>query len=146
MMIKKITAQSFKRYGWIIGPLVEPRGVPSDNLFRIVLRESARVGWRIAYLIVRQRTIERLEQHPASFESFEPVKGKCLLYLSNKKDPSGISCFYLDKPVILRKGLWHGVVTLTSQAEIKITENNSVRCVYWDLPVKLGRNPSETVA
>lgn len=146
MMIKKITSRSFKQYGWVIEFPFLPKARKLDNQFRIILRESAHVGWRIAYLVVRQQYIERLEQHPGSYESFEPVKGKCLLYLCNTKDPYRIVCFHLDKPVVLRKGTWHGVVTLTSEAEIKITENNTVCCKYWDLPSKLGRVPAETVA
>jgi hypothetical protein len=44
----------------------------------------------------------------------------------------------LDKPVILKKGLWHGVVALGDEADIKITENASVRCVYWKTGIKMG--------
>ncbi len=137
-MIKKITEKSFKPYGWVIGIPAHVKAASLENTFAIVRREPTRTGWRIAYLVVRQKRIERLEQHPGSYESFEPVRGKCLLYVSDKKDPSRIVCFSLDKPVILRKGLWHGVVTVSSASEIKITENNLITCRYWDLPSSLG--------
>jgi len=40
--------------------------------------------------------------------------------------------FWLDKPVILRKGVWHGLICPEGQVEIKITENSRVaRGCYW---------------
>ncbi|MCK9614927.1 MAG: hypothetical protein M0R48_05410 [Candidatus Omnitrophica bacterium] len=132
-MIKKITPQSFKSFGQLIHhPQKELHG-RDENLFHIVLKEENTVGWRIAYLIVRDKTINTLEQHLQTFESFEPVSGKALLYVARKKDPGQINCFNLDKPVILDKGVWHGVVTLNGDSEIKITENANVECIYWKL-------------
>lgn len=128
-MIRRITAKNFKRYGWVIEYSGERPKNKNINLFRIILEEKKKLGWRIAYLVLRNRSISRLEQHPGSFESFEPVRGRSLIYLSRGKT-AGIECFYLDKPVILRKGIWHGVVTLTPESEIKITENAEVKCVF----------------
>lgn len=136
-MIKKITPQNFRRYGKVIEyPNKHSKGT-KKNLFCIVLSDDKPKGWRIAYLIVRDRKISRLENHPFSFESFEPVSGRALLYVAGKKDAKHIKCFYLDRPVILKKGLWHGVVTQTKEAEIKLTENAKVKCVYWPLPTHL---------
>ncbi len=130
--MKKITTGSFKRYGRVIGY----RGKSSygkKSLFRIVIREPRGFGWRIAYLVVRDKAIKRLEQHLHTYESFEPVKGRSLLYLSVSKDPHKIECFLLDRPVVLYKGIWHGVVTLGRESEIKITENARVKSAYWDI-------------
>lgn len=130
-MIKKITAKNFKKYGWVIeypGKIDK-----SKSQFDIILTENKKVGWRIAYLIERNNYIDKLEQHPDSFESFEPVKGKALIFLTNKKDLKTVECFYLDKPVILDKSVWHNVLTLTKESEIKITENAQVKCIYWNL-------------
>ncbi len=139
-MIQKITAQNFRRYGRIIEyPNKHLKG-KKKNLFRIVLTEPTNFGWRIAYLIVRDKTIKKLEQHPKSFESFEPIKGKSLLYVARRQDSKTIECFYLDKPIILKKGIWHGVITLSSECEIKLTENAKVKCVYW--PLKFTLNAS----
>ena len=132
-MIKKINKSNFKPYGWVVEFPDKALEDKKKNLFCVVLQESSKLGWRIAYLVLRERKIFRLERHPGSFESFEPVKGKSLLYVCNKKDLGQIVCFYLDKPVILKKGLWHGVVALEKEAEIKITENAQVKCLYWDL-------------
>jgi ureidoglycolate hydrolase len=130
-MIKKISEQNFKKYGCLIGYPRRPKR-PRKNLFRVLLREPQRFGWRIAYLVVREKAIKRLEQHLHTYESFEPVKGRALLYLSLTKDQCRIECFLLDRPVVLSKGVWHGVVTLDRESEIKITENARVRSIYWN--------------
>lgn len=137
MAIKKLNSQNFKSFGHIIHHPYKDSHGKEKNLFHIVLEEKEPVGWRIAYLIVRDKSINKLEQHPGTFESFEPVYGKALLYVAKEKDQKDISCFYLDKPVILYKGIWHGVVTLDAEAEIKITENANVECIYWDLGFSL---------
>jgi len=136
---KKISAKSFRRYGTVIEYPGKNSKSKEINLFRIVLKESKPTGWRIAYLVVRDRSIRKLEQHPGSFESFEPVKGKSLLYVSKRLDRK-IECFCLDKPVILKKGIWHGVVTLGKESEIKIAENAEVQCIYRLLDFSLGRD------
>lgn len=135
-MPRKITAKNFKKYGWIIEYPGKRAKNKAINLFCIVLKENKKSGWRIAYLVLRDKAIDRLEQHPDSFESFEPVRGRCLIYLSAKRD-SKIECFYLDKPVILKKGVWHGVVTLAPESEIKITENSEVECLFRKLKTPL---------
>ena len=133
LQAKKITAQGFRRFGWVI-EYPHKSSQPADKtLFTIILKENKRVGWRIAYLLLRERTLRRLEAHPDSFESFEPVKGKTLLYVATKKNASGIRCFLLERPIILKKGIWHDVVTLGRESEIKICENAQVQCLYWYL-------------
>ncbi|MCP4648968.1 MAG: hypothetical protein GY853_02645 [PVC group bacterium] len=132
---KKIKKDIFKKYGQII-EWDGPQKKKSINQFRIVTREEKSEGWRIAYLIVREKTIDRLEQHVNSLESFEPVKGKSILYVSNQEKPERIESFILDRPVVLKKGIWHGVVSLDKEAHIKITENNKVRMKRY----KLGYN------
>ena len=130
---KKINAVNFRAFGRVI-EYPRKKGKPGRrNLFRVVLREKEAFGWRIAYLVVRDNKLCRLEQHLHTFESFEPVKGKSLIYLAREKDPGSIECFYLDRPVVLNKGIWHGVVTLDGESEIKISENASVRSIYWRL-------------
>lgn len=137
MKIKKINKQNFRHYG----RLIEHRGnkpkAANKNLFSIVLREKGKFGWRIAYLTVKDKTINRLEQHLTTFESFEPVSGKAMLYLCRTKNPKDIECFRLDRPIILDKGVWHGVTACNGKAEIKITENANVRSIYWPLGFSL---------
>lgn len=133
-MIKKIDQRNFKPYGRIIEYPGKKSQSRTKNLFRVVYRESKPLGWRIAYLVVRDKKLNRLEQHPNTCESFEPVSGKTLLYLALPGNPIKIECFLLDKPVILHKSIWHGVVTLGDESEIKITENAQVSSIYRHLP------------
>ena len=131
--IQKITAENFRRYGQLIEyPKKNLKG-KVKNLWRIVAVEPKGFGWRIAYLIVRDKRIRRLEQHLHSLETFEPVKGKSLLYVAAKKNIFSIECFALNRPIILKKNIWHGIVTATPETEIKLTENSTVKCVYWPL-------------
>jgi len=126
-----LTAQTFRPYGRLIEYPGKNRKGKKRNLWRIVLKEPDRFGWRIAYLVLRDKTLRRLEKHPHTYESFEPVKGKSLIFVSLNRDFKKVKCFRLDKPIILRKGIWHGLISLTSETEIKITENVEVKCVYW---------------
>lgn len=135
LKVVSITKANFKPFGWIIG-IPHKSASKTKNLFRIIVRQP-KTGWRIAYLVVRDRHIARLEQHPSSLESFERVSGKGLLYLSTGKDSRNIKCFALDKPVILKKGIWHGVVTKSREMDVKITENVEVDCAYWKLGFEL---------
>ena len=133
-MPKKINIKSFLPYGRVIEYARKKSGSGKKNLFCVILKELGPLGWRIAYLIVRDKAINKLEQHPDSYESFEPMRGESLLYLAHPRNPAKIECFILDRPVILNKGVWHGVVTLGSESEIKITENAQVKCVYRRIP------------
>jgi ureidoglycolate hydrolase len=136
-MIKRITPAAFKKYGRVIE---YPASLPDRkgrNLFCIVVTEHGKVGWRIAYLVVRDRKVARLEQHPGTWESFEPVKGRSVLYLSTSRKASQIEAFLLDRPVVLKKRIWHAVACVGAESEIKITENARVECVYWDLGCEL---------
>ncbi|MDD3982475.1 MAG: hypothetical protein WC583_00365 [Candidatus Omnitrophota bacterium] len=136
-MPKKITPASFRKYGKLIHyPDIQTKD-KHKNLFRIVLSESRGHGWRIAYLVVRDRVIGDLERHPGTFETFEPVKGRVLLYVARDRDARKIDCFLLDRPIVLFKGVWHGVVSLDREAEIKITENAVVSCEYWSTGLRL---------
>jgi ureidoglycolate hydrolase len=138
LKIEKITAKVFAPFGKLIDLPRKGFPGPNKNLWKIIVRQP-KAGWRIAVLVVRDRAIKRLERHPGSLESFEPMSGESLLFVALKKDPGIIRCFLLDKPVILKKGLWHGVITLTREADIKITENSQVKCEYWRLDFELNK-------
>lgn len=134
--IKPLTPANLRPYGRLIHyPNKEKKG-NVRNLWRIVLTDEKAKGWRIAYLILRDKRLHRLECHPNTFESFEPVKGKCLIFLSTKPETGKIDCFLLDKPIILNKSVWHGLIVIDKECEIKITENAKVQCKYFALKNK----------
>ena len=135
--MRKINSRNFKRYGWVIEGAAKKTKDKEKSLFSIVLTEPIKAGWRIAHLLLRDKSAAYLERHIDSFESFEPIRGETMIYVAGSKDIKSIKCFYLDKPVILKKGVWHNVITLNTQSEIKITENAKVRCDYWQLGFKL---------
>ncbi|MBF0483741.1 MAG: hypothetical protein HQL25_03435 [Candidatus Omnitrophica bacterium] len=137
MIIKNILSAGFKKYGKVIEyPCRDNKGT-TRNLWRIVHVSPIKTGWRCAYLVLRDKTIGRMERHPESDETFEPVKGKALFFVSKDKDMDKIECFNLDKPVVLFKGVWHGLIRQDEEVDIKITENAKVKCEYWNFGFRI---------
>jgi ureidoglycolate hydrolase len=119
--IKNITKHNFEKYGTII----DFTGREDDPDFEIIIAHKDD-PWRIAMLRVKERDFTALEKHPSSLETFEPVEGMCLLMLALDTEKEGYEIFFLDKPVCLNKGVWHGICTLSSVSRVKITENLEV--------------------
>jgi ureidoglycolate hydrolase len=140
MIIKRLTYKSMKPYGRIIDSKC-CKFRPGDNGFGIVFSERSK-GWRVAYLVVRKRAIERLERHPNTAETFEPVSGRTLIALAPRRGPAKVEMFLLDKPVVLFRGVWHNVAALSPRSELKICEAINVEEEYRDLdvPIKCGRS------
>ncbi len=137
--IRKLTRNSVRPYAVIIGPAcVKDDG--KKNCFGILLKEKAK-GWRIGYLIVREKAITRLENHPDSFETFEPVSGRSVIAFAPAKYPDRVKVFLLDKSVVVKKGVWHDVAPLSKESEIKIFENIVVRTSYHQLAKKIVIRP-----
>lgn len=125
MKIYKLTHNAIKPYGYIIDSRCV-KDIPGKDAFGILLRERSR-GWRIGYLIVREKKAKMIEEHPDSLETFEPVKGRAVLALAAYRDPLKLKFFLLDKPVVVKKKVWHGIVTISKKSEIKIFENIEVK-------------------
>ena len=131
MKIKKLTKKSVQPYGRIIdSTCVKDDG--RGNRFGILLKEQSR-GWRIGYLILRDKFIGSLERHIDSLETFEPVKGKAVIALAKGNLPDSAELFFLDKPVVVNKGIWHEVLAVSARCEIKIFENIEVKTRYYSL-------------
>jgi ureidoglycolate hydrolase len=126
--ISHLTYSKIKPYGYIIDSKCA-KNQPDGNGWGILLN-SRSTGWRIAYLILRKKKISRLESHPDSLETFEPVKGRAVIAIAAQKSPKNSKLFYLDRPIVLKKGVWHGLYAVSKEAHIKIFENNKVKCVY----------------
>jgi ureidoglycolate hydrolase len=119
-----LSKERFDRYGKILEFSL------GKKEWEILVTEE-KIGWRIALLEIERKEIKRLERHPDSMETFEPVSGIGLLFVADK-DPGDFEVFILDRPVCLYKGIWHEVATLTEKAKFKITENYDVKCEYFD--------------
>lgn len=131
MKVKKLTSKNIRPYGCLIdSSCVKDDG--RGNRFGVLLRERSK-GWRIGYLILRDRSIARLERHTDSLETFEPVKGKAVIALARAGSPDSAELFFLDKPVVVGKGVWHEVLAVSRKCEIKIFENIEVRTEYYSL-------------
>ncbi len=134
MKINKLTHEAIKPYGRIIdAKFIKDYG--RGDKFGILLKERS-AGWRIGYLILRKKRIERLESHPDSLETFEPIKGRAVIALAAEKSPGNPKIFLLDKPVVLKKGVWHDVAAISGKCEIKIFENIEVETKSIDCPCK----------
>lgn len=68
-----------------------------------------------------------------SLESFEPLQGITVLIVAAHDTPEEYEAFILDKPVCLYKGIWHQVLSLTDEAQVKIAENLEVVSEFFDL-------------
>jgi ureidoglycolate hydrolase len=131
--LERITKEAFAPFGTVL----ELERKPGSPNFQIQLREPDS-PWRMALLRVPVHRIERIERHADSRESFEPVSGWCVLFVSVGGTPEDIRAFLLDRPVCLEKGIWHGILSLTEEAVCKITENLEVGLEYRQLGKPLG--------
>jgi ureidoglycolate hydrolase len=133
--LQVITPERFAKYGDVLDWQTDY----GDEGFHIVSRAEDPTGWRLAVLLVKHQEITRLERHPTSKESFEPVSGVSVLCLAPPEDPTDVEAFLLDKAVVLNKGVWHDVFALSEEALIKIAENLAVTGEFhdFDAPVKV---------
>jgi ureidoglycolate hydrolase len=129
--IELITRESFEPFGNVIAFPKEDR-----TNFYIAASDSEK-PWRLAVFRYWNHEIQRIESHPTSMESFEPLSGTSLLLAAPHEAPQDYHVFLLDQPVILKKGIWHQTLTLTDVSEVKITENIDVYSDFYDLPKKI---------
>ena len=59
------------------------------------------------------------------------AEGKRVLLVAEHETPENCHAFILDKPVVLKKGIWHQTLALTPEAQVKITENIEVESVFY---------------
>jgi ureidoglycolate hydrolase len=125
--ILNITTDSFGKYGTVLEFSKDFQGV-----FEIIVKQPDS-GWRLALLRHSQKTGRIMECHPGSLETFEPISGMLLIIVAEHDTPSGFEVFLLDKPVCLHKGVWHQVISLAAESQVKIAENYEVESVYYEL-------------
>jgi ureidoglycolate hydrolase len=129
--INTLSREAFTKYGTII----EFTTAMSDGWEILITEKEA--GWRVALLEFSRKKSRILENHPASKETFEPVRGTTLLIVAESATPDNFEIFLLDKPVCVEKGIWHQVLSLSDSAMVKITENLEVSCEYHTLQADL---------
>lgn len=125
--LEYVTRESFAPFGSVI----EFPGEVKEQFWIVETEEKE--PWRIAVFRYANRSVERLECHPFSKESFEPLSGLTVLIVAEQDKPQEYHAFLLDQPVCLKKGIWHQVLSLTEEAQVKITENLEVSSEFYDL-------------
>lgn len=125
-MLKSICKEEFEKFGKVLEF--------SDDYveqFEIVITEE-KEPWRLAVFRYCNKSVKRMECHPTSLESFEPLKGITVLLVAEHEHPQKYEAFILDKPVCLYKGIWHQVIALTDEAQVKIAENLEVNSEFYE--------------
>jgi len=123
--LKSVSAQDFRPFGNVIDFL------PGDaSNFHIVDTDEEH-PWRLAVFRYSNKEVTKIECHPTSKESFEPLSGLTVLLVAEHDTPEDYSAFILDKPVVLAKGIWHQTLALTPEASVKITENLEVESEFY---------------
>ena len=125
--LQYVQRETFLPYGEV---LEFPAGI--EETFCIITTEE-KEPWRLAVFRYTNKEIQRMECHPTSRESFEPLHGLTVLVVAPHENPEEYEAFILDKPVCLKKGIWHQVLALTEEAQVKIVENLEVKSEFYDL-------------
>lgn len=125
--LQSVQRETFLPYGEV---LEFPAGI--EKTFCIITTEE-KEPWRLAVFRYTNKEIQRMECHPTSRESFEPLHGLTVLVVATHENPEEYEAFILDKPVCLKKGIWHQVLALTEEAQVKIVENLEVQSEFYDL-------------
>ena len=125
--LQYVQRETFLTYGEV---LEFPAGI--EETFCIITTEE-KEPWRLAVFRYTNKEIQRMECHPTSRESFEPLHGLTVLVVATHENPEEYEAFILDKPVCLKKGIWHQVLALTEEAQVKIVENLEVQSEFYDL-------------
>ena len=91
-----------------------------------LFRQTDAVGWRLASVPVDAQEVMEMSLHDNTPEAFFPIAGTVVLTLS--KDESFKCCeeFLLDRPLMIRPGIWHGLHTLSEKGMILVAENADV--------------------
>lgn len=125
--LQSIHKESFEKFGSVLEFSKE-----CQEPFEIIITEE-KEPWRLAVFRYTNKTVRRMECHPLSLESFEPLLGLTVLIVAEHDKPQEYEAFILDKPVCLKKGIWHQVLSLTDEAQVKIAENLEVSSEFYDL-------------
>jgi len=127
--LESVSVQAFRPFGTVLEFLDGDTG----NFY--IADSDDHNPWRVAVFRYSNKEIRRIECHPSSKESFEPLHGITVLLVAEHDTPEDYHAFVLDKPVILKKGVWHQTLSLTPEATVKITENLEVESVFYSLEI-----------
>jgi len=130
----ELMQESFESFGRVLKPLPgETPKVAEEGVFNffVIFKEFAE-GWQVGYLEQTGKVVKVLECHPTTPEVFIPLSGEAVLLLAIDPEEE-ITAFKLDKPVVLSRGIWHGVISLSERSEMLIVENPDVNDEFHEL-------------
>ncbi|HBY56400.1 MAG TPA: hypothetical protein DEG96_00815 [Candidatus Atribacteria bacterium] len=139
--ILEINKSTFKAFGKVLVPSTRANPeVYEDNIFKfyVTFKEKAN-SWQIGYLDQIGKKVEKLECHPNTSEVFIPIFGEAVMLLSIDP-PKDISAFKLKKPIVINKGVWHAVISLTESSKMIIVESSDVVDKYYELGRPINNN------
>ena len=111
-------ASEFGAYGRVL------RGIGPEN--QELFHRTGNAGWRVAEVPVFDREILSMSLHDNTPEAFFPVEGRTALAVANKDDFSDCRLFLLDQPMMIRAGVWHGLMAVTEESRILVGEDAEV--------------------
>ncbi len=133
----RITPDSFAPYGRVLV------WDPAQGQLQVAIEESAGAPWMLATFRVAAHEVTYLAMHPDSIELFAPLSGIAVLLLALPEAPESYAAFVLDVPVVINRGVWHGLCALSAAAILGIAENveagGSRR--YLDQPLRVALVP-----
>jgi len=127
--VRELKQEHFQPFGRILVPQGRESASQSERgVFDFYVPFAERSGgWQIGFLSYTGRELLQLECHPNTPEVFSPLTGEALLVLAvDPENESEYRVFRLDKPVVLNRGVWHGVIALSQKPEILIVESPDV--------------------
>lgn len=105
-MIENINQQNFQKYGTVL---------PALNGKEITAAQKMEEG----VLRVDSKAIAVMHRYNRSPRYMENIEGIALLCVSLDEIPENYKIFLLDKPVLLKPGVWHNVLALINASSIK---------------------------
>ena len=97
--LESVSVSAFKPFGTVLEFL------PCDTGNFYIADTEPESPWRVAVFRYSNKEIQKIECHPASKESFEPLHGITVLLVAEHETPEDCHAFVLDKPVVLKKGI-----------------------------------------
>jgi len=120
--LEPLTPEAFAPYGQVL-----QRDPNNPEPFQPLFTAPSSTGWRVAILEVRPGPLTRLHRHPDSEECFSPLTGSAGMAVALPESPDQIRVFRLDRPICMRRHVWHQVVSLEEKAcTLFIAENATI--------------------
>jgi ureidoglycolate hydrolase len=116
--LRRVTPASFARYGHVL-----VWSASDGKHLQVAAEEAGRAPWMLATFRVDAHEVSYLAQHPDSIELFAPLAGTAVLLVSTPEAPESYEAFLLDVPVVINRGVWHGMCALSETAVLGIAEN-----------------------